>query len=84
MTRVSTSDVRKDFSEAVNRVSYGHERIVLQRRGKDIAAIVPIEDLELLRALEDKIDLDAARAALSEVKKKGTIPWAELKKELDL
>jgi hypothetical protein len=36
---------------------------------------VPVEDLKLLEALEDKIDLDEARQALSEAKRKGTKSW---------
>jgi hypothetical protein len=39
MTRVSTSDARSDFSDMVNRDSFGHERIVWQCHGKDIAAL---------------------------------------------
>ena len=84
MTRITTSDARREFSDAVNRVSFGHERIVLHRRGKDVAALVPMEDLELIRAIEDRIDLDAARAALADVKKHGTVSWKALKKELGL
>jgi prevent-host-death family protein len=84
MTRLSTSDTRKEFAEALNRVSYGGERIVLHRRGKDIAALVPVEDLRLLQELEDRIDLDEARAALAEAKRKGPVSWRELKKELGL
>jgi len=32
--------------------------------------------------LEDKIDLEEARAALAESKKKGTVSWDKVKKEL--
>ena len=32
----------------------------------------------------DKIDLRQARAALLEAKKKGTVPWEEIKKDLRL
>ena len=81
MTRVSTSRARTDFSETVNRVAYGGERIVLERRGRNIAAIVPIEDLELLAELENRTDLDAARRALKE---KGSISWKKLKTKLGL
>ena len=84
MTKVAASAVRKDFADAVNRVAYQGERIVLQRRGKDLAALVPIEDLELLRELEDRMDLDAARAALAEARQRGTKPWKKLKAELGL
>jgi hypothetical protein len=38
----------------------------------------------LLEALEDKIDLEEARAALAEAKKKGTVPWEKIKKELGI
>jgi prevent-host-death family protein len=82
MTRLTTSDARRDFSDAVNRVSYGHERIVLHRHGKDVAAMVPMEDLELLRALEDRIDLDAARRALKEAGTIGSKSWKEIKSKL--
>jgi len=62
-------------------VSYGRERIVLERRGKDVAALVSLEDLELLEELENRMDLEAARAALKEP---GTIPWETVKKRLGL
>lgn len=45
---VSVSDARRDLAELVNQVAYGGRRIILQRRGKPLAALVPIEDLELV------------------------------------
>ena len=56
----------------------------LARRGKAVAAIVSLEDVELLEALEDRIDLENARAALTEAEKEGTVSWEEFKKELSL
>jgi prevent-host-death family protein len=84
MTRVNASEARNDFATTLNRVAYGKNRVVLHRRGKDLAAIVPMEDLELLQKLEDRLDLEATRAALKEARRKGTIPWAKIKKELGL
>lgn len=84
MSRVSAGQARKDFSSALNRVAYGRERLVLQRRGKDVAALIPMEDLALLEAIEDRLDLDDARAALVEATEKGTIPWKKIKAELGL
>jgi len=81
MTRLAAHEVRKEFADALNRVAYKGERIVVHRRGKDIAAMVPLEDLALIAAMEDKIDLDDAKAAIQEP---GTIPWENLKKELGL
>ena len=81
MTRLSASTVREEFSETLNRVAYKGERIVLERRGKDVAALVPVEDLELLEQLEDRMDLEAARKALKE---QGSISLDELKAELGI
>jgi len=47
-------------------------------------AVVPIEDIALLEEIEDREDLKAARAALREVKRRGTIPWTVIKKDLGL
>jgi prevent-host-death family protein len=82
MSRIAASDARLQFAEVVNKVAFGGERIVLHRHGKDVAAIVPVEDLELLRMLEDRMDLEAARAALSE--KAPRVSWKKLKAELGI
>jgi len=84
MTKISTVDARDSFSDVINRAAYGKERVVLTRRGKQLAAVVPIEDVELLQELEDRMDLEAARAALVDSKKKGTVSWKQLKTELGL
>jgi prevent-host-death family protein len=84
MSKVSTSTVRRDFAEVLNRVAYAKERIVLQRHGKDVAAVVPIEDLKLLEDLEDKIDAKLAKKARKEADLKGTIPWEQIKKQYGL
>lgn len=84
MTRLDASTARMNFSETVNRVAFGSERIVLERHGKAVLALVPVADLELLEALEDRIDLDQAREALADVKKRGAVPWERIKAKLKL
>lgn len=84
MGQVSTVDARKQISEIINRAAFGKERMILTRRGKELVAVVPIEDVKLLEALEDRMDLEEAREALSESKKKGTVSWEKMKKELGL
>jgi prevent-host-death family protein len=84
MKQVSTVDARAQFSEIINRAAFGKERVTLTRRGKEIVAVVPIEDMKLLEALEDKIDLEEAWAALAEAKKKGTVTWEKVKTELGI
>ena len=51
MGQVSTVDVRAQFSEIINRAAFAKERVTLTRRGKEIVAVVPIEDVKLLEAL---------------------------------
>jgi antitoxin Phd len=82
MTRVSTTAARKNFTGTLERVTRKGERIVLQRGGKDIAAIVSVEDLELLEELEDRRDVEDARAALREPGP--NIPYEQVRRELGL
>jgi hypothetical protein len=46
---------REEFVDAINRATFGKERIVLRRRGRAIAAVVPIDDLRLLEDLDDHL-----------------------------
>ncbi len=48
------------MGDALNRVSYGKERIAIEKNGRRAAALVPVEDLELLRRLEDHLYFEAA------------------------
>lgn len=84
MARINTSDARHEFADVINRVAYRGERIVLHRRGRDVAAIISLDDLELLERLEDENDVKAAKAALREAKKKGTKPLSEVMEELGI
>jgi antitoxin Phd len=65
-TTISTADARKNFADIVNKVAYGKESIVLTRRGQKIAALVSMDELELLQHIEDYIDIEDARKALAE------------------
>lgn len=78
------TELRHRFAETINRVGFGKERVMLSRHGNPVVALVPIEDLQLLEALEDRIDLEEARAALVEAKAQGATPWEQVKAELGL
>jgi prevent-host-death family protein len=89
MGSVDTVQLRAQLSEVVNRVAYGKERLVLKRRGKGLAVLVPLEDakrLEELEALEDAADAQAGRRALAEFRKsrKKAIPLSEVKRRLGI
>ena len=79
-TRITISKAREDFAETLNRVAYRGERIILHRREKDVVAIIPIEDLELLEELEDRLDVEAAHEALAESDER--IPYKKVRQEI--
>ena len=66
LTTISTVDARKKFADIVNKVAYGKESIILTRRGQNVAALVSMEELELLQQIEDRIDIKDALKALEE------------------
>ena len=50
MTVLPASEARAGFSEILNRVAFGGERIVLERHGRHVAAMVPMADLAVLES----------------------------------
>lgn len=84
MDEVSLVEAHERFLEIVDRAEEAKERIYLTRSGKRIAAIVPIEDVEAIERIEDRIDRRALRRARAEMAVKGTVFWEELKSELGL
>ena len=74
-------DVRDNFADVVNRVAYAGERVILRRRSKNVVAIVSMEDLQLLEALEDRADV---KAALRARKEKGAVPLDQVKGRLGM
>ena len=82
-TTINTVEAKEEFTELVNRVVHNKERIVLTRRNHEIAAIIPIEDLNLLLSNEQKNDLKEAADALKEARSAGTLSLDDFKEELD-
>jgi prevent-host-death family protein len=80
VTTIPISEARDHLADLGNRVALRGERLLVERRGKNLFALVSVEDLELLERLEDKLDLDAIRAA----KDLPTKPWKQVKKALGL
>jgi prevent-host-death family protein len=61
MTTESIREVRDHLADVVER----NEPTIITRRGKEIAAVVPIEILRKFRALEDADDAATVAAALA-------------------
>jgi prevent-host-death family protein len=84
MESISTAEARQNLAELVNRVAYGKERVVLTRHGKEVAALVPIEDLGLVARLRRMLRRKEVKEALTEVELRGGLSWDELRRDLDL
>jgi len=88
MATVSAEEARNQLADILNKAAYGHERTVVTRRGKRIAAIISVEDLDLLEAiideLEDRADAQYCREALKDLDLSKCVPWEEIKGELGL
>ncbi len=83
LERTTTAEVLANLDALIDRVAETGERIILTRDGKEVAALVHVDDARYMQALEDRIDSEAADAALAEVAEHGTIPWEVLRTELD-
>lgn len=89
MVHIPVSEFKNEISETLNRVVYAGERVLLQRHGKDVAALVSMEEfkiLEEIEELEDQIDLKEALSVLQKIKsgKTDAVSLEEAKKELGL
>lgn len=83
-TAITVAEARNSLAELLNRVAYGGERLVVTRHGRQVAAIVPVADLDLLdRVRRFATRKDVARA-LREVDSGHTRAWQDLRRELGL
>jgi prevent-host-death family protein len=61
-SEIPVTQARDELAELINRVAYGHERIVLTRHSKPVACLVPPEDLARLQEGEQE-GADVSHAA---------------------
>lgn len=81
LRNISVTQARKELGDVFSEVNYNKERIILTKNKKQVA-IVPIEDLERLQAMEDADDIREAKLALQEIEENGSIPFDEMEKRL--
>ena len=77
---MSASEIRQHFSDVVNRVYRGEARVVIERSGIPVAAVISARDFERFQEFERRRDADFAiideiRAAFAGV------PEEELERE---
>jgi prevent-host-death family protein len=84
--RLSFAEAREQFEDLLDRAARQKERVLLTRRGKPVAALVPIGDVEFLEAIEDLLEAEDYRRAKEEFELSGeaAIPWEKIKAELGI
>jgi prevent-host-death family protein len=81
---MSLIEMRDNLAETINRVRFGGERIIIKRHGKNVAALVSVEDLAWMEKLEDELDDRLVLQRRKELKsgKARLIDHAEAQKQL--
>jgi prevent-host-death family protein len=82
ITRLSLAELGENLEDTLKRVAGELRRVVVHHQGKDIAVLVPLEDLALIEEMEDRFDVENAEAAMAEEGE--NIKLADLKAELGL
>jgi antitoxin (DNA-binding transcriptional repressor) of toxin-antitoxin stability system len=86
MKAVTATEARDQLAEHLNLVAYRGERIPIKRRGKIMAFLVPVHDMETLEAIEDVRDAADAAKALEEFEATGAaaVPYTKARKTLSV
>ena len=82
MPHSAPQKTRRTISNSLTRVVTKGERVKVHRRGKAVAALIPLEDLALLEELEDRLEVEEALKVLNDPTDV-IIPWDQAKTELD-
>jgi len=53
-SEIPVTQARDELADLINRVAYGHERIILTRHSRAVACLVPPEDLARLQEGEQE------------------------------
>ncbi len=56
--KVSTIDVRQRIGDMLNRVALRHDEFIIERKGRPLAALVPVQRLEQMRRFARRHALD--------------------------
>ena len=86
--RIKPYEAKKALTTVINKVAYGKVPVIFESRGKDLAALISMDQFRfyerLMDALEARMDLEEAERALNDPENQERIPWKVLKDEFDL
>lgn len=68
--QIDSGEARKMLPDLVARAAYGHERTVIAKRGRPMAALISVDELRLLERLleehRDRVDAEAADRVMAD------------------
>lgn len=77
MTTITAQRARTTFADVLAKTDYAKERFVITKHGRPAAALIPIEEYDLLERVLEKMEYDAdvsaAKEALAEIEQLGGI-----------
>jgi prevent-host-death family protein len=65
-TKVSCASLRGKLRERIGTLADAGKRVIVTRNGTELAALVPVRDIQKLVGLDDDIDLQTARRLLDQ------------------
>ncbi len=84
MHHIPAKQARLEFTHISDEVAFRGERYVVTRNGRELMAMISMEDLEVLQTLENQRDLELANKAEADICKHGTVSWEEMEKRLGI
>jgi PHD/YefM family antitoxin component YafN of YafNO toxin-antitoxin module len=81
MKNLSATEVRRRWSRTLGRVEHGGEIVLILRNRRAAAVLMPADGLDLLRALEDAIDVQIARKAMARKRGQRQVKWSTIKRQ---
>lgn len=63
MQQVSVAEAKSHLSELIAKSAHGHERFIITRRDRPVAALVGLEDLKIIEQHQERQGLAAVAAS---------------------
>lgn len=81
--KLSIADAKAQFTRLLHEVEFDQQRFIMTKKDNGVAAMVSLEDLELLETLTNKWFLEHAREKLNRVNMAETQTLSQLEQELN-
>jgi prevent-host-death family protein len=77
--RITPSEAKRKLASVLNTVEFGQQPVIVEKHGREIAAVIPIELYalvrDLLQNLEDEADWQEIRSALADPVNAEPLEW---------